>query len=93
MQFEAPLGADLMPVTPTIGWCMTGVLATAVRPGHFTTYNGYRRVCSVAEGWVTEGRGKKRRTYLSKISFERADGTVDVIDPADELTIYAPDVA
>lgn len=67
--------------------------ASEVKAGEWTVFSGYRRVMSVAEGWVTEGRGKKRRTYLSKITLERVDGTVDRLDPDTELTIYAPDVA
>lgn len=82
-----------LPPTPMLGWRMEGVRAAAVRPGHFTTFNGYRRVMSVAEGWVTSGRGKNRRTYLRDVAFERSDGSVDKLAPDDELTIYAPDVA
>lgn len=94
LNYTPPAGTDLGALwadTPTIGWRLEGVLATAVRSGHFTTFNGYRRVMSVAEGWVTQGRGRNKRTYLSTISFERADGSINKLDPADELTIYAPD--
>lgn len=93
LEFEAPLGCDpaLQPPTPSIGWRLEGVLATAVRPGHMTTFSGYRRVMSVAEGWVTQGRGKNRRTYLSYVAFERSDGSVDKLAPDTELVIYAPD--
>jgi hypothetical protein len=92
LRFDVPDGyADFVPTAPRLGWRLVGVRADAVRAGHFTQFNGFRQVLSVAEGWVTEGRGKKRHTYLATVSFERADGTFDVLKPDDELPlVYAP---
>lgn len=51
-----------------------------IMPGDFTTHTGYRNVLDVTPVYLTEGRGKKKREWLARVSLLRADGTADDIE-------------